>query len=171
MHEESSATESPWRADYMSSWYGRPRVPRGDMSAIILHVLKDKSMHGYEIMSTLEARSHGIWRPSPGSVYPTLQLLEEQELVSSADAHGKKVFTLTEKGLAKLGKNGSTQPWEQKHLSGMRFREIMSAVHDIMKTLKVVVFQGSEEDNAEAKALLEELHTKLTSISQKYSKE
>src|SRR5579884_2173184 len=74
------------------------RARRGDMTPIILKLLSKEPMHGYQIISRLEEKTHGMWKPSPGSVYPTLQLLEEQELIKSSSAGGKKVYSLTESG-------------------------------------------------------------------------
>src|SRR5262249_20971014 len=73
---------------------------RGDMRGIILKALLERPMHGYEIIRSLEEASGGMWRPSPGSVYPMLQLLEEEELVTGRDENGKKVYALTETGKA-----------------------------------------------------------------------
>src|ERR1700745_1834563 len=86
-----------WHGHMFRGWYGY-QAKRGDMSPILLRVLAEKPMHGYEIIRELEKKSHGFWRPSPGSVYPTLQLLEEQDLVTSRDEGGKKVYTLTDAG-------------------------------------------------------------------------
>ena len=77
-----------------------PRARRGDVRAAILLVLADQPMHGYQIMQRLEERSGGAWRPSPGSVYPTLQLLEDQGLIKGEEAEGRRVFSLTEAGTA-----------------------------------------------------------------------
>jgi DNA-binding PadR family transcriptional regulator len=71
---------------------------RGDIRLLLLGALLDGPAHGYELMSRLETRSNGAWRPSPGSVYPTLQLLEEQGLVTGHDESGKRVFELTDPG-------------------------------------------------------------------------
>jgi DNA-binding PadR family transcriptional regulator len=73
---------------------------RGDIRLLLLGALLDGPAHGYELMSRLETRSNGAWRPSPGSVYPTLQLLEEQGLVTGHDESGKRVFELTDPGRA-----------------------------------------------------------------------
>src|SRR5205807_1130672 len=74
----------PWGPPF--SWAGGgPRVRRGNVRAAILALLVERPMHGYEMIQELEARSGGIWRPSAGSIYPTLQLLEDQGLVKSED--------------------------------------------------------------------------------------
>src|SRR6266540_2432552 len=85
---------------------------RGDMRPIILSALQTGPMHGYEIMRHLEEKSHGMWRPSPGSIYPTLQLLEEQELVTGEEKDGKKVYSLTDKGHKEAKQSDTKAPWE-----------------------------------------------------------
>ena len=92
--------------------WGSPRAGRGDISTIILHLLTEKPMHGYEIIRTLEEKSRGMWRPSAGSIYPTLQYLEEQELVSSREEGGKKIYTLTDKGHSEAKNTENANPWE-----------------------------------------------------------
>jgi len=70
-------------------------------------------MHGYEMMQELADRTKGIWRPSPGSLYPALQLLEDQGLVQSETADGRRQFTLTEKGRSELSDQPrKTAPWD-----------------------------------------------------------
>jgi DNA-binding PadR family transcriptional regulator len=82
-----------------------PRMRRGDMKFVLLEVLKEGSRHGYELISELESRFRG-YRPSPGSVYPTLQMLEEGGFVTSEEIDGKKVYTITEAGLKMLEERG-----------------------------------------------------------------
>lgn len=92
---------------------GRGRMRRGDIRAVLLAVLADGPGHGYELITRLEARSGGRWRPSPGSVYPTLQLLEEGGLVSSQMVEGKKVYALTEAGRSEVDRRAEEgfDPW------------------------------------------------------------
>ena len=75
---------------------------RGGIKFAILEMLKDKPRHGYDIIREMETRSGGFYSPSPGAVYPTLQALEEQDLLSSSTVDGKKVYAVTEVGLAYL---------------------------------------------------------------------
>jgi DNA-binding PadR family transcriptional regulator len=74
----------------------------GDMKYVILQLLRDKPRHGYEVMKELEERLHGCYSPSPGTVYPTLQWLEDEGLVSAKDLDGKKVYEITDAGKAFL---------------------------------------------------------------------
>ena len=87
--------------------WGGPRGRRrrwfeaGDMKYVILKLLRDKPRHGYEVMKELEDRFEG-YSPSPGTVYPTLQWLEDEGLVSAEDVAGKKVYAITDAGRAFL---------------------------------------------------------------------
>jgi DNA-binding PadR family transcriptional regulator len=75
---------------------------------LILEILSERPRHGYDVISALEEKSGGRYRPSPGSVYPTLQLFEQGGFVTSADVDGKRVYTITESGRALL----ATRPAE-----------------------------------------------------------
>ena len=93
--------------------HGGRRSRRGDVRAAILALLAEQPRHGYEIIREIGERSGGFWRPSPGSVYPTLQLLADEGLVVSKDEHGKKLFELTDAGRTAAAEQDSTPPWEQ----------------------------------------------------------
>jgi DNA-binding PadR family transcriptional regulator len=78
---------------------------RGDLKFAILGLIEQKPMHGYEVMQELEEQSAGCYRASPGSVYPTLQLLEDQGLVKARDHGGRKIYTITDEGREYLDEN------------------------------------------------------------------
>src|SRR5688572_20749808 len=78
---------------------------RGDLKFVILRLLRDRPMHGYEVMRALEDESGGCYKASPGSVYPTLQMLEDQGLVMSEERDGKRVYSVTAAGRAHLDDN------------------------------------------------------------------
>jgi DNA-binding PadR family transcriptional regulator len=90
---------------------GPPRRPRGDVRAAILALLAEEPMHGYQLINEIEKRSAGTWRPSPGSVYPTLQLLADEGLVRVETAGEKKTYVLTEAG-AEAAEALDALPWE-----------------------------------------------------------
>jgi len=94
--------------------FGRgQKVGRGDVRAAILALLNEEPMHGYQIITELTERSEGQWRPSPGSVYPTLQALEDQALVTADKAEGRRVFRLTPEGKTQAEAAGDgPAPWE-----------------------------------------------------------
>jgi DNA-binding PadR family transcriptional regulator len=72
---------------------------KGDLKYVILDLLKDKPRHGYDIIRELEELSYGFYKPSPGVIYPTLQMLEEMGYASSSEQEGKRVYSITEEGL------------------------------------------------------------------------
>lgn len=92
---------------------GRRRMRRGDTRAAILVLLAEQPANGYRLMQEIEERSDGAWRPSPGSVYPALQQLEDEGLVAAEKADGRKSFSLTEAGTTyvKENKDKLGEPW------------------------------------------------------------
>jgi len=93
---------------------GRGRMARrGDVRAAILALLAEKPMHGYQVITELDTRTGGRWRPSAGSIYPTLQLLEDEGLVRSHEVDGRRVFSLTDTGTAETARRGDAAgaPW------------------------------------------------------------
>lgn len=86
------------RDSFGGGWGEGPRTRRGDIKFILLERLAERPQHGYELMKELEARRGGFRRPSPGSVYPTLQMLEEGGYLTSEEVDGKRVYTITESG-------------------------------------------------------------------------
>ncbi|NQT31558.1 MAG: PadR family transcriptional regulator [Deltaproteobacteria bacterium] len=72
---------------------------KGDLKYVILDLIKEKPRHGYEIIRELEEMSHGLYTPSPGAVYPTLQMLEEMGYATAVERDGRKVYTITGEGI------------------------------------------------------------------------
>ena len=96
--------------------FGGPgmRARRGDIRAAVLRLLSEQPMHGYQMIQELSARSGGAWSPSAGSVYPTLQLLADEGLVTAEETAGKKVFSLTEAGIAAVAETADQPaPWDE----------------------------------------------------------
>ena len=113
----------------MRGGHGRHRVRRGDVRSAILALLDDRSMHGYEMIQELEERTGGRWRPSAGSIYPTLQLLEDEGLVSAEEADGKRVYSLTDAGReAAPERTEGSRPWEEADEGSARFEARRRAV-------------------------------------------
>ena len=90
----------PFRAMFGRTLGTRRPLRRGEIRPLILAALAERPMHGYEVIQELEARSGGRWRPSAGSVYPTLQQLADEGLVSGEEVEGRRVYTLTADGRA-----------------------------------------------------------------------
>ncbi len=138
---------------------GRGRRQRGDVRFAILALLNERPMHGYEMMQELAERSRGLWRPSPGSLYPALSLLEDQGFVRSQESDGRRQFTLTDEGRAELESHPrATAPWESGD-------ETEVSLHAAFKQLAVAVHQlsaaGSTEQKQKAEALLTELRRQV----------
>jgi DNA-binding PadR family transcriptional regulator len=112
MHAKFDKGSNPWSSMFGpgSSGFGKPNFrwrifDRGDLKYMILELLRDRPMHGYEVMRALEETSGGAYTASPGSVYPTLQSLEDDGYVSSEEADGRKVYTITGEGREFLDSN------------------------------------------------------------------
>src|SRR6187455_3126731 len=95
-------------------WGRRKRMRRGDVRAALLVLLGEEPRNGYQLMQEIERRSDGVWRPSPGSVYPALQLLEDEGLVRVAPEQGGKEYELTDAGRAEVEARGDDlgTPWD-----------------------------------------------------------
>jgi DNA-binding PadR family transcriptional regulator len=92
---------------------GGGRARRGDVRAAILTLLAEEPRNGYQLMQEIERRSEGVWRPSPGSVYPALQQLEDEGLVRVEETDGRKLFHLTDDGHAAAAATGAeAAPWD-----------------------------------------------------------
>src|SRR4030088_3262130 len=124
---------------------GRGRkARRGDIRTAALLLLAEEPRNGYQIMQEVEERSEGAWRPSPGSVYPALQQLEDEGLIRSEEIDGRKLFALTDDGRKLVEERGSDRPapWEQMgdELSdkaaelGKLVRDVAYAFAQIMRT-------------------------------------
>lgn len=137
---------------------------RGDIRVALLRSLLDGPAHGYEIISRLEEKSGGLWRPSPGSVYPTLQLLEEQELLRSHEDNGKRVYELTDTGRAEAESSEAGQfPWEgQEGLSGRKALRLAFA--QLALATKQIQAAGDGELVERAAQVLKEARQKLYQI-------
>jgi len=118
-------------------------------------------MHGYEMMQELSERTRGLWRPSPGSLYPALQLLEDQGLVSSSTADGRRSFTLTEQGRSELATSPAA-PWDAvvRH-ADQGDVALVASLRQVRVAVSQVAEAGSDEQKAKAGALLAELRRQL----------
>jgi DNA-binding PadR family transcriptional regulator len=121
-------------------WSGGRRMPRGAIRTAILVALREEPGHGYEVMRRLEEMSRGLWHPSPGSVYPHLQMLEDEGLVRSAEVDGSRTFTLTETGRAEA--ETATLPWQEAGESDDGVRTLRLGVGQLMSAAKQLAGAG-----------------------------
>jgi DNA-binding PadR family transcriptional regulator len=138
----------------------RPRPRRGDVRLGILTLLAEQPMHGYQIITELSDRSGGIWRPSPGSVYPTLQQLQDEGLITGSEQDGRRTFSLTDAGkvqAAAAGADGRQAPWDQMtaddHDGAARLRE---RVAQAAAALMQVSAAGTDQQLERAEQLVAE---------------
>jgi len=123
----------------------RTRSGRGDLKYAILAVLKDGPRHGYDIMLEMEQR-RGM-RPSPGSIYPALQFLEEGEYVTGAERDGKRVYTITENGIGLLNERDASATDDEASTASIfgSFASGARALHDLKDLAKQVLRTGDPD--------------------------
>ncbi len=137
-------------------WRGGRKARRGDIRTAALLLLAEEPRNGYQIMQEVEERSDGAWRPSPGSVYPALQQLEDEGLVRSEEIDGRKAFQLTDAGRAHLEERDPDRPAPWEEMSG-GFSPPVVELGKIMREVAVAftqVMHGSEAQLAEARKVL-----------------
>ncbi len=146
--------KGPMRGGWgMGPGFSGRRSPRGRIRAEILRLLADGPKHGYELIQIISERSGGMWQPSPGSVYPTLSLLEDQGLVTSTESDGRRTYSLTDSGVRAVeelgGEAGATTTPEDFVDLG---REAMSLV----QAVRQLAFSASEAQREAALSILAE---------------
>jgi DNA-binding PadR family transcriptional regulator len=141
---------------------GRGRARRGDVRASILALLKDRPMHGYEMIQEIADRSGGAWKPSPGSVYPTLQLLEDEGLIASESEGGKKLFALTDAGRTEA-EAGPEAPWEDagRGVDWDALNEVRKAGGGLIEAFRQVWATGTPEQRDRALTVVNEARKRL----------
>lgn len=143
-------SDGPWGRG--SRGRRRGQAGRGDVRAALLALLAESPMHGYQMIGELAERSGGVWRPSPGSVYPTLAQLEDEDLISADESSGRRVFSLTEAGREHVAATPvGPAPWETMAESDPH------RLHDLVRRLGVAVAQVDEAGTAEQRTRTAEL--------------
>jgi DNA-binding PadR family transcriptional regulator len=156
---------------------GRKRARRGLVRGAILHLLAERPMHGYELINELEQRTGGRWKPSPGSVYPTLSALEDEGLITAVESDGKKRYELTAAGQAWLEERASNQPgfdgpggppWAGRHFGGFgdfgSMGELRRLGGEVFGQLRQVGRFGSADQQAQAKEILARARDELYAV-------
>jgi DNA-binding PadR family transcriptional regulator len=146
---------------------GRGRRRRGDVRTALLILLAEEPRNGYQLMQTIEERSGGRWRPSPGSVYPTLAQLEDEGLIRGIERDGTKLFELTDQGREHVEQHGSGRaPWEEEDegSDGGSLPEIASLIIQIGKAAWQVAQVGDERQVEKARQTLAETRRALYGI-------
>lgn len=146
---------------------GGRRARRGDVRAGILALLGEQAMNGYQIIQELTERSNGYWRPSPGSVYPALQQLEDEGLVRTTEVGGRKAYELTDEGRGHVEARPAefTAPWEA--LAGdvdERAHDLAALAAQLGGAVMQVAQAGDDEQLDRAKQVLTEARRDLYRI-------
>jgi len=122
---------------FRGHWHESP-FHKGDLKYVVLNLLKEKPRYGYEIIRELEEFSNGFYKPSPGVVYPTLQMLEEMEYTTSEERDGKKVYVITEAGLLFLKDRSDTADEIKRKMSHHWNNDYYDIYNDISDEFKEV---------------------------------
>ncbi len=148
-----------------SSGFGRRRG-RGDVRASVLALLKEQPMHGYQMITELSERSGGLWQPSPGSIYPILQQLQDEGLVRPDESEGRRIFHLTDEGRAYVEANGEQlrEPWNVAGGGQAGAREMVGALGQVAVAARQVAHAGSESQLEQAYKVLTEARRRLYRI-------
>jgi len=151
---------------------GGSRMGRGDVRVAILALLSEQPMHGYQIIQQIEERSGGAWKPSPGSVYPTLQLLTDEGVIEVEEAGGRKTYSLTEAGRAEA--DDKPAPWQSSAgatgaagdaaPAGPGFGALPKAGANLAQAAMQVGRTGTPEQVAQAVEIIDEARRKLYAI-------
>lgn len=142
------------------------RMNRGDVRAAILTLLAEAPMHGYQIIQEIEARSSGHWKPSPGSVYPTLQLLTDEGLITAENSNGRKTYSLTDDGREQVETDEDVHaPWEAaSKREAPRAAKLAKAGIELAQAAAQVGRTGTPEQVDHAVEAIEETKRRLYSI-------
>jgi DNA-binding PadR family transcriptional regulator len=145
---------------------GRGRARRGDVRLALLRLLAEEPRNGYQLMQTIEERSDGRWRPSPGSVYPTLAQLEDEGLIRSSESDGSRRFEITDAGREHLEtRAGEPEPWQPTDEEGENaLNEFGPLFMQVAKAAWQVASAGDERQRARATELLSETRRGLYRI-------
>lgn len=147
------------------------RTRRGDIKYLLLELLAEKPRHGYDLIRELETRHGGFYRPSAGSIYPTLQMLEEGGHLTSEMVEGKRVYTITEAGrklLAERGTSGGTGTREEFRDAMMarrrRLRELSRAAVELGSAVMQAARYGDEQRAVKVQEILERTRREIYAI-------
>jgi len=144
-----------------------PRVRRGDVRAAILDVLAVEPMNGYQVIQQIAERSGGAWKPSPGSVYPTVQQLEDEGLVEGNESGGRRLLQLTDEGRRYVEEHPDelARTWqafdEPEETSGGGTGDLKPVIGQVMGAVWQVVVSGTKQQQAEAAEILADTRRKL----------
>jgi DNA-binding PadR family transcriptional regulator len=143
---------------------GRGRRRRGDVRAALLLLLAEEPRNGYQLMQAIEGLSGGRWRPSPGSIYPTLAQLEDQGLIRATEPDDAKLYEITDAGREHLEEHREhAPPWIDEDEPGA-FQDLRSQVKQLHLAAVQVAHAGRDSQVAAAAEVLAEARRTLYRI-------
>lgn len=148
-------------------WGRGGRARRGDVRAAVLLLLSEAPRNGYQVIQELAERSRGTWRPSPGSVYPVLQQLEDEGLVVTTSGDAGRTYRLTDAGSAYVASHRAEMgvPWEEAaNAVGQPTIDFAQLMHQVVGAMKQVIHAGNEQQLAQASAVLTDTRRALYRI-------
>ncbi len=167
----------PWIRDVIRSFGGpdiapprRPKVRRGDVRSAVLAVLAEESMNGYQIIQQISERTSGAWKPSPGSVYPTIQQLEDEGLILGVESGGRRILRLTDEGRQYVEEHEDelSETWEpfdsgpsRSERTSPRGGEFERVIGQVIGAVWQVMVSGTEQQRAEAADILADTRRRL----------
>jgi DNA-binding PadR family transcriptional regulator len=145
---------------------GGPRARRGDVRAAILALLAEREMHGYEMIGEIDERTDGAWTPSAGSIYPTLQLLEDEGLIHGEESAGKRRFSLTDEGrAAQEERAGEQAPWDSVRADAAPEQiQLRESVHKFHHAIGQVFHAADEQQQKRIREMLDETRRGIYAI-------
>jgi DNA-binding PadR family transcriptional regulator len=143
-----------------------PKVRRGDVRSAVLDVLAVEPMNGYQVIQQIAERSGGVWKPSPGSVYPTIQQLEDEGLVEGTEGSGRRLLRLTDDGLRYVEEHrdelaATWRPFDQEHQPTDGSPDLKPVAGQVMAAVWQVMTSGTRQQQAEAAEILAETRRQL----------
>ena len=178
-----SWSQPPWRHTGAPPWLtglfglaqaghaakGAPKVRRGDVRAAILDILATGPMNGYQVIQQIADRTNGVWKPSPGSVYPTIQQLEDEGLVEGAANEGRRLVQLTESGRAYVAEHAEEmaktwRPFDEPGEAAEQTTDLKPVIGQVMGAVWQVITSGTRQQQAEAAEILSETRRRLYTL-------
>jgi len=145
--------------------HGRHRARRGALGMAVLTLLAERPMHGYELITVLEDRSGGRWKPSPGAIYPALGKLEHRGLITSTEHDGKRQYELTEAErtvVTEFGQSGGGAPWDEPELGG--HGDLRRAIAELVGPARQIGRFGTSTQTEAAATVIKDATSRLYKI-------
>ncbi len=181
----AGGAQQPWRKGGPPPWVagllgfaeagqaarGAPKVRRGDVRAAVLDVLATGPMNGYQIIQQIAERTSGLWKPSPGSVYPTIQQLEDEGLVEGDTSQGRRLLRLSATGESYVAEHpdelaATWRPFDEAQVQSGTDEgpDLKPVIGQVLGAVWQVITTGTRQQQAEAAEILSDTRRRLYTI-------